>query len=190
MPTPVGHALAGIAVALAGRRGRPVRDVRSFLTSSTTLACVALATLPDLDLLTPPFHRTATHSVTTTIAVAVVAAVTTAPAPRGASGTGVFRRIAWSAVAMYAAAHASHLLLDWLNCDSSPQPGIQALWPFSARWFSSRWCVFPGEERRHIFTVDAMVRNLSVLAWELGIVGPVVAALWWLRRATTGVPGD
>jgi membrane-bound metal-dependent hydrolase YbcI (DUF457 family) len=83
---------------------------------------------------------------------------------------------------MYAAAHGSHLLLDWLNCDPSEQPGIQALWPFSDRWFSSGWCVFPGEERRHIFTVAAMIRNLTVFAWELGILGPVVVALWWLRQ--------
>jgi len=85
---------------------------------------------------------------------------------------------------MYAAAHGSHLLLDWLNCDLSEHPGIQALWPFADRWFSSRWCVFPGEERRHIFTVAAMVRNLTVLAWELGILGPVVVALWWLRQGS------
>jgi membrane-bound metal-dependent hydrolase YbcI (DUF457 family) len=183
MPTPVGHSLAGIAVALAGERGGRLRDFRGFLASPTTLLCVALATLPDVDLLFPRFHRTATHSVTATIAVAIIAAALTARTPRGASSTkAAFRRIAWSAVLIYAAAHLSHLLLDWLNCDLSEQPGIQALWPFSDRWFSSGWCVFPGEERRHIFTVAAMVRNLSVLAWELGILGPVVVALWWLRQ--------
>jgi membrane-bound metal-dependent hydrolase YbcI (DUF457 family) len=85
---------------------------------------------------------------------------------------------------MFATAHGSHLLLDWLNCDPSAQPGIQLLWPFSDRWFSSGWCVFPGEERRHIFTVAAMVRNLTVLGWELAIVGPVVVALWWLRQGS------
>jgi len=115
--------------------------------------------------------------------VAIVAAAMTARAPSGATGTReTSRRIAWSLVVIYAAAHASHLLLDWLNCDPSDRPGIQVLWPFSDRWFSSGWCVFPGEERRHIFTVAAMVRNLTVLAWELGILGPVVVALWWLKQ--------
>jgi hypothetical protein len=75
------------------------------------------------------------------------------------------------------------LLLDWLNCDLSERPGIQALWPFIDRRFNSGWCVFLGEERRHIFTVAAVVRNLTVLAWELGILGPFVVALWWLRQA-------
>jgi membrane-bound metal-dependent hydrolase YbcI (DUF457 family) len=182
MPTPVGHSLAGIAVALAGERGRRARDFRGFLASPTTVLCVALATLPDLDLFVPEYHRTATHSVTATFAVAVVAAIATARPQSGTAGVKVaLRQIAWSAVVMYAAAHGSHLLLDWLNCDPSERPGIQALWPFSDRWFSSGWCVFPGEERRHIFTVAAMVRNLTVLAWEVGILGPVVAALWWLR---------
>jgi membrane-bound metal-dependent hydrolase YbcI (DUF457 family) len=183
MPTPVGHALAGIAGALAGERGGRPRDFREFLASPTTVLCVALATLPDVDLLFPEFHRTATHSVTVTAVVAIVAAAITSRSPAGASDTrDASRRIAWSLVVMYAAAHLSHLLLDWLNCDPSARPGIQALWPFSDRWFSSGWCVFPGEERRHIFTVAAMVRNLGVLAWELGILGPVVVALWWLRQ--------
>ena len=182
MPTPVGHALAGIGVALAGERGRRSRDFRRFLASPTTVLCVALATLPDVDLLFPGFHRTATHSVTATIVVAIVAAAMTARATGGTSTGSALGRIGWSAVVMYAAAHASHLLLDWLNCDPSERPGIQALWPFSDRWFSSGWCVFPGEERHHIFTVAAMVRNLTVVAWELGILGPVVVALWLRQR--------
>jgi membrane-bound metal-dependent hydrolase YbcI (DUF457 family) len=183
MPTPVGHSLASIAVALAGKRGQRARDFREFLASQTTVLCVLISTLPDVDLLIPRFHRTATHSVTATIVVAIVAAAITARTTGRTSGTrGFLRRIGWSAVVMFAAAHGSHLLLDWLNCDLSARPGIQGLWPFSDRWFSSGWCVFPGEERRHIFTVAAMVRNLTVLAWELGILGPVVVALWWLRN--------
>jgi membrane-bound metal-dependent hydrolase YbcI (DUF457 family) len=183
MPTPVGHSLAGIAVALAGARGQAPLDLRRFLTSPTTMLCVGLATLPDVDLLFPRLHRTATHSVTATIVVAIVAAAISSRATVGASGSReAFRRIAWSALVMYAAAHGSHVLMDWLNCDPSARPGIQALWPFSDRWFISGWCIFPGEERQHIFTFAAMVRNLTVLASELGILGPVVVALWWLRK--------
>jgi hypothetical protein len=84
---------------------------------------------------------------------------------------------------MYAAALGSHMLLDWLNCDPSEQPGIQGLRPFSDRWFSSGWCVFPGEERRHIFAVAAMIRNLTVIAWELWILGPS-----WAARMNTTAP--
>jgi membrane-bound metal-dependent hydrolase YbcI (DUF457 family) len=185
MPTPVGHALAGIAVALARERGGRPRDFRGFLASPTTAVCVALATLPDVDLLSPKFHRMATHSLTATLGVVVVSAAITARATRSRSATrGALRRVAWPVVVMCAAAHGSHILLDWLNCDPSAQPGIQLLWPFSDHWFSSGWCVFPGEERRHIFTVAAMVRNLTVVGWELGILGSVVVALWWVRQGS------
>src|SRR6476659_9739332 len=98
MPTPVGHSLAGIAVALAGERGRRPRDFREFLASPTTVLCVALATLPEVDLLYPGFHRTATHSATATIVVAIIAAAMTAWATSGTSGTrDALRRIGWSA---------------------------------------------------------------------------------------------
>jgi membrane-bound metal-dependent hydrolase YbcI (DUF457 family) len=155
-----------------------------------TLVCVALATLPDADLLVPGLHRTATHSVTATIVVAIVAAAVTARATARRGIGGALDSMAWSAVLMCAAAHGSHILLDWLGQDPSKLPGIQALWPLSNRWFISGWEVFPGEERRHIFTVPAMVHNLKVLAWEMGMLGPVVIALWWIRqrlRRTTPV---
>ena len=190
MPTPVGHLLGGLAVALGGERTRRPHDFRRFLASPMTLVCVALATLPDIDLLLPGFHGTATHSVTASVAVAIVAAAMTTRAATGTTGTrNDFRQIAWSAVVIYAAAHGSHILLDWLNCDLSERPGIQVLWPFTDRRFTSGWCVFPGEDR-HIFTLAGIVRNLTVLACELGILGPVVVALWWLRqtyRRTTDV---
>jgi hypothetical protein len=112
MPTPVGHSLAGIAVALAGERGGRARDFRRFLASPTTVLCVGLATLPDVDLLFPGFHGTATHSVTATILVATVAAAMTACATsRTSVTTNAVRRIVWCAVVMYAAAYGSHCCL-------------------------------------------------------------------------------
>jgi membrane-bound metal-dependent hydrolase YbcI (DUF457 family) len=183
MPTPVGHSLAGIAIALAGERERSPLLLRRFLASPMTLVCVALASLPDVDLLFPEAHQTATHSVTVTIVVAIVAAAAAARATTRSSGTdGAPGRIAWSVVVMCAAAHGSHILLDWLGSNPSGVSGIQALWPFSDRRFISGWNIFPGEERRHIFSVPAMVHNLTVLAWELGLLGPIVVALWWLRQ--------
>jgi membrane-bound metal-dependent hydrolase YbcI (DUF457 family) len=191
MPTPVGHSLAGIAVALVGERGRVPRDFHRFLARPMTLACVALATLPDADLLLPGIHRTATHSLTATVVVALVAVAVTARATSRRSRTGGARSsIAWSAVVMCAAAHGSHILLDWLGQDPSKVPGVQALWPLSDRWFISGWDIFPAEERRHIFSLPTMVHNMNVLGWELGILGPIVIGLWWLghkARRTTEV---
>ena len=116
-----------------------------------------MAALPDTDLLIPHFHRTATHSLTATLLICIVAAAVTARATIRSSETGgALGRIGWSAVVMCAAAHASHILLDWLNSDPSNVSGIQVLWPFSNRLFIS--------------------------GWELGLLGPLVIALWWLRQ--------
>ena len=75
MPSPLGHALAGVAVALAGNRAPASSTLRRFLLHPLTLWSVALAALPDADLLLPGFHRTVTHSVSTSIAVIIVAMV-------------------------------------------------------------------------------------------------------------------
>jgi inner membrane protein len=88
---------------------------------------------------------------------------------------------------MCAAAHASHLLLDWLGADPSLPFGIQALWPFSHRWFISGWNLFPSTERRHMFSAAAMVINLEAAAWEIAIMGPIVLALGLWRRRGTGL---
>ena len=80
-----------------------------------------------------------------------------------------------------AAAHASHILLDWLGADLSQPAGIQALWPWSDRWFISGWDVFPWIERRRIFSAASMAVNSYALVWELLLMGAVVGALWWRR---------
>src|SRR5262245_36456949 len=77
MPSPIGHALAGVAVALAAAQPAPRQSFRRFLTRPLTMLAVALATLPDADLLLRGFHRTASHSLTATAFVTIVAIVVT-----------------------------------------------------------------------------------------------------------------
>src|SRR3954447_20371154 len=68
MPSPIGHALAGLAVAWGsdllprGTGGRPEGP-------SPDYVCVMLAVLPDADLLLPVAHRTVTHSIGAVAAV-------------------------------------------------------------------------------------------------------------------------
>jgi hypothetical protein len=88
---------------------------------------------------------------------------------------------------MCAAAHASHLLLDWLGADPSWPFGIQVLWPFSHRWFISGWNLFPYTERRHMFSAGSMAINLKAAAWEIAVMGPIVLALGLWRRRGTGL---
>src|ERR1051325_9843853 len=88
MPSPIGHALAALAVRWTGRpAGRdPDASLRSRLLGPLSLACVAVAVLPDVDLLFYRWHRTVTHSIGATLLVMIIAAVVTGK---------VTGRIAW-----------------------------------------------------------------------------------------------
>ena len=132
MPSPIGHALAGLAVAWAADLVPGDRAWRTAPASASwyrragnglTLACVALGAAPDLDLLfvTPP-HGDAQRR-------------RRRPGRRCSRRRWPRTRIGRSlrVASMCAAAYATHLLLDWLGVDLSPPRGIQALWPFSDR---------------------------------------------------------
>jgi inner membrane protein len=176
MPSPIGHALAGVAVALSAEQLPGSAGLKRPFPLGVTLTCVALAVLPDADLLYLPIHRTVTHSIGATILVTILAIAVTRK---------VTRHVAWGLVLMCAAAHGSHLLMDWLGADPSIPFGIQALWPFSHRWFISGWDLFPITERRHIFSAASIAINLRAAGWEIAIMGPIVLALGlWRRRGT------
>jgi len=190
MPSPVGHALAGIAVAWAadlfpGSRGwRTAPRTAAWYAragSGLTLTCAALAVAPDLDLMIDGFHRSITHSFVSIIAVAIVAGLAAARARLPVA------RIAW----MCAGAWATHLLLDWLAADPSPPSGIQALWPFDDRRFMSGWDLFPGTERRRIFSAPSIRMNLVALGRELAVLLPLALALWLVRvKALAGFSSE
>src|SRR6266705_1400032 len=91
MPSPIGHALAGVAVSWAGQRRPPTADrraepyprrTRSLNLTPMAVVCAILAALPDIDLVLPGFHRTYTHSVTAVIVVTIVAAAMTGKVTR------------------------------------------------------------------------------------------------------------
>jgi membrane-bound metal-dependent hydrolase YbcI (DUF457 family) len=180
MPSPIGHALAGIAVAwgadlFPGNRGwRTVPTTASWYAragNGLTLACAALAVAPDLDLLFGGSHRSVTHSF---VSIAVVALIAILGAVRARLPVA---RVAW----MCAGAWATHLLLDWLAADPSIPRGIQAWWPFNDRRFISEWDVFPGTERRQIFSEPSIRLNMAALARELAFMLPLVLGLWLVR---------
>jgi hypothetical protein len=140
---------------------------------------------PDLDLLAPFQHRTATHSVAAVALVLIVAI--------GVTGK-VTGRIVWTAVIAVTAACGSHLLLDWLAEDSTLPRGLQILWPFSAQWFISDADLFRGTARRNVFTLNSMRINALAIAQEIAILGPIAAGVWLVRvktlaRLAAQVPG-
>src|ERR1700738_2286844 len=208
MPSPIGHALAGVAVAWSAEQRPGSAGLKRPLPLGVTLSCMALAVLPDADLLYMPIHRTMTHSIGATILVTIVAIAVTGKVTRlsilrrcqdrhdparGTTRSGQSETLAARAdvlgglVLMCAAAHASHLLLDWLGADPSRPFGIQALWPFSHRWFISGWNLFPFTERRHMFSAGSIAVNLRAAAWEIAIMGPIVLALGLWRRRGMGL---
>jgi len=190
MPSPVGHGLAGLAIALAADRSAGLVTFRRALTKPITLVCVALATLPDADLLIPGFHRRATHSIAATIAVTIVAIVVTGWVNRSRQSSVISRQsIAWRVVFLCAAAHASHIVTDWLGADRSAPAGIQALWPWSDRFYMSGWDLFPQIERRQIFSLNSMLINLNAFVWEIGLLAPIVWLAFRIRAGGAGRAG-
>jgi inner membrane protein len=182
MPSPIGHALAGVAAAwsvdlLPGSRiWRTAPASASWFKragNGLTLSCAALGAAPDLDLVFGT-HRTGTHSLGAVVFVGVVAAVLAANTGRPAA------RVAL----MCAAAYGTHLLLDWLGADNFPPFGIQAFWPFSGEWFISGVDIFRQTARQQLWTSASMLKNLTAIAQELAILGPAVTALWLVRVKT------
>jgi membrane-bound metal-dependent hydrolase YbcI (DUF457 family) len=180
MPSPIGHALAGVAVAWTADLISGDRASRALPANGTwyeraggglTLVCAGLGAAPDLDLAFAA-HRTVTHSIGALVLVGLAAA---------ALAAGTRRPIARVALTC-AAAYGSHLLMDWLGVDNYPPRGIMALWPFSHAWYISDLDLFRQTARLHLFTRPVLVTNARAIAKEIAILGPIVAALWLVRR--------
>ena len=203
MPSPIGHALSGVAIAWTASLGEP-RDPAGRTVSDRWLPVyVALAAAPDLDLLVHGAHRTATHSVTAMVLVTIVAAAVTGQvtrlralrfggqAPRRASRFGgqaprrasrFDRQARWRVALLCGISYGSHLLLDWLAADNYPPRGIQLLWPFSGRWFISDVDLFRQTARQEFLTAPIIRQNLIAVAQECLILLPILALTWWARR--------
>jgi membrane-bound metal-dependent hydrolase YbcI (DUF457 family) len=186
MPSPIGHALAGIVVAWTtdlvpgDRAWRTAPQSAPFhrkAGNGLTLLCAGLGALPDLDLAFAS-HRTATHSIGAVVLVALVAAALAA----------IVRRPIARVALMCAAAYGSHLLLDWLGADYYPPRGIQLMWPTSDTWYISGLDVFRQTARLRVFTRGPILTNIRAILQELAILGPIAVALWLVRvKALAGL---
>ena len=156
MPSPVGHALGGIAA------GRPFigRSRRALW------ALAALGAAADLDLLVGA-HRGVSHSIGAAIITGLVMFAVT-------------RSARWGLAA--AAAWGSHVLLDWLGADSWPPIGIPALWPFSDAYYRSPVAIFPSVSRQYWLGWRFVSFNALALAVELLVLLPIA---WAVTRAVT-----
>jgi inner membrane protein len=188
MPSPLGHALAGLAAAwgsdLVPNRHRPrsAPDSSFFKRAGgwLTVGCVGLAVLPDLDLASQT-HRSFSHSIGAVIVVTIIAGavtgwVTRRTGHRTSSGLSIAR-----VAAMCGLAYATHVLLDWLAVDTRPPLGLQALWPFSQEYFLSGANLFARTERRALLSTTTIRTNLTAFVSELAIMLPIVLLLWLVR---------
>ena len=181
MPTPVGHALGGIAAGYlvtglftAARAFIHTSVTPAYLSKHVpvlvgvvTLACLGM--LPDIDFVFAA-HREFTHSIGATLTVMAVSMVMVKR-----------RRLEISCVV--GAAYASHIGLDWLTADSSFPVGIMALWPFSTDYYQSslQWSVFLNVCRQ-IGEMQCWMNNGLALTRELTILLPATAALIWFQH--------
>jgi hypothetical protein len=174
MPTPVGHALGGLAAAWFAESASGTRSWPA--TVPLAIACAAVAMSPDLDILAGS-HRTYSHSIGAAALAGIIAwLIARRRTPRAAA----------VAIALtIAVSYASHLLLDWLGKDSSSPPGLMALWPFSSRFYISGIDLFGEVSRRYWKPDEFIVGNFLVVGRELLILMPFVALAWYLRSRRT-----
>jgi len=170
MPTPVGHALAGLTVAWISDAIRKTKD------RSLSVGCVVATVVPDLDILLH-HHRSFTHSIGAAMAAGLVV-----------WGCSRFWKPGSHAAApslTIAAAYSTHILLDWLGRDTAPPFGLMALWPFSHEFFISGANIFMEISRRYWKPEEFLVGNMGAVGWEIVVLAPFVGIAFWLRQRST-----
>lgn len=177
MPSPLGHALAGLAIAWSAEaiRKTPVKVEPRFTLAGT---CLALAIGPDLDFLYPPAHRMMTHSL---LAAACVGLLLWHTHRRRDDG--------WRVAMICAVAYGSHLLLDWLGGDTKRPAGIQLLWPFSLGWYISDLRVFHATDIGRFFEPRIMLSNALAVIREVLITAPFAMGAYLWRRQRIRLTG-
>jgi inner membrane protein len=174
MPSPVGHALGGIA---AGWLLEP-EHTRTTMSRTgqhvATLGLAALGIAADLDLVVGA-HRGASHSLGAVAFVALVSWCLIGARP----GRG-----RWTAA--IAAAYGSHLLLDWLGSDTSAPFGIPALWPLTSTYYQAPWPLFSAVSRRIHQPELFWMPNARALAREVLILLPIVVLVGYKVRRGRG----
>jgi hypothetical protein len=177
MPSPVGHALAGMTLAWLADAAVPAASdsSRRFgrfaqALGVGTLAWAALAISPDADLLLAS-HRTLTHSVGGAVVAGILAGMLARWRHWPVARTAVLATLVIG----------SHAALDWLGRDHAPPSGIMALWPFTRAYFTSAIDLFPEVSRRYWKPDEFLLGNARTVAVELLILVPPALAALLLR---------
>jgi hypothetical protein len=186
MPSPVGHALAGMAAGwLVVGPAAIVRSgpgARAWLWQAAAFGFVGA--LPDADFLIGN-HSGPTHGLGSALIVGLAfRALSGAAASGGAFAAAARGTSSWRLAAAMALAYSTHTLLDWMGNDTTPPIGIMALWPFNHEYYESDLHVFMAISRRY-WLPNFWTHNLTAVAWEILILAPVAAVVWLVRRRRT-----
>jgi membrane-bound metal-dependent hydrolase YbcI (DUF457 family) len=170
MPSPVGHALAAVAVhAALSPRLVPFPDRRS------VAVVVTAALAPDLDLLWRfvdgrNHHQAESHSIgAAALAALVVWALARSRRWPRPAGLGLLAGMGW----------LSHLFLDYLGRDTHPPIGLMVFWPFSSAYFKFPWPLFLDIGRTLAW--ETLRNNALAVAWEVVLLLPVTLWVVWRR---------
>lgn len=178
MPTPLGHALAGLALGplLAWRRPfiSPGWDLLLF---------VGLSQLPDLDFLPgllvgrpDAFHHGPSHSLGAALLAGFMAWL-----------IGRRRGDAWRWGLLAFALVTAHALIDALGKDYRQPYGVPLAWPLDGRYLMADWAFFM-DVRRGPLGWGALWHNLKAMGLELAVLGPLAALVLWLRTRRQPAP--
>jgi inner membrane protein len=187
MPSPLGHALSGLAIAWAVDALSPPRGVSgeqlTIRSRDVAIAAALAAMLPDADLFLAS-HRGWTHSIGAAAIAAAAAAIWARRRAFPMLATGV-------AVGL---ACATHALFDWLGTDGSMPRGVMALWPFDMTYYFSPVAIFPRVERRYWLGWEFVRANIIAGVFEIVFLGGAAYVVWRWRtvrravRASIGAP--
>src|SRR5438105_6230579 len=167
MPTPIGHSLAGFAIAQASRT---VARSRRLLWWS-----IALASAPDIDFLFTLINapERVRHRATHSLLAAAVAALVVALYARAKE-----RRFTLHMAFLFVfALIGSHLLLDMMRQSLIPTDGVQLFWPFELSFYSMHPHIF-----LHTITSEpyaplplgvVLRHNTEMVAREIVVLGPI-----------------
>jgi membrane-bound metal-dependent hydrolase YbcI (DUF457 family) len=177
VPTPIGHALAGLTIAWIGTARLGVgpqartKDADPMPDVIAVGIAVVCAVLPDTDILFGT-HRTWTHSLGALAGCTLIVALAAKALQWPAGRTALLASLAYS----------SHIALDWLGKDTAVPRGVMAFWPISNAYFVSGLDVFAEVSRRYWKPDEFIAGNLLSIARELVILGPLaLAARFWAR---------
>jgi hypothetical protein len=78
-------------------------------------------------------------------------------------------------------AAGTHVLFDWLGSDDFPPLGVMALWPFSDKFYFAEAYVFATISRRY-WLPGFIEHNVLAVVREVVILGPIAVVMYLVHR--------